>query len=149
MELVLSQQEYQSIKRSYNNLLALFINMDYVKDHFIDGIFKWGEQLDFEKKDLYDIISNPESVKYSPPKDKVEAIEWVYDLVYMIYLDGKVEDVELEIATEFATKLGFEAHVTNDLLKAIVTAPYDGVEGKDVKTEIRKHVDEILKNNAA
>jgi len=94
---------------------------------------------------LYEVISNPESVKYSPPKDKLEAIEWVYDLVYMIYLDGKVEDVELEIATEFATKLGFEAHVANDLLKAIVTAPHDGVAGKDVKTEIRKHVDEILK----
>ncbi|MCG8321102.1 MAG: hypothetical protein MI921_16485 [Cytophagales bacterium] len=144
MSLSLDRDELNSIRKSYYNLLAHFIHMESAKEDFIDGIFKWGVQLDFSKKDIYDVIANPMSIRFTKPKDKVEAIEWVYDLVYMIYLDGKVEDIELEITTEYAKKLGFEPHIVNDLLKAIVTAPYDGIEKEEVRAEIKQFVNENL-----
>jgi hypothetical protein len=58
----------------------------------------------------------------------------------MIYLDGRVEDIELEVVTKFAEKIGFKSHIVNDLLKAIVTAPYDGFDFKHVK----QHLIEII-----
>ena len=144
MSLTLDSHELNSIRKSYYNLLAYFIHMETAKEDFIDGIFKWGVQLDFSKKEIYDVIADPLSIQFTDPKDKVEAIEWVYDLVYMIYLDGRVEDIELEITTEYAKKLGFEPHIVNDLLKAIVTAPYDGIEKEEVRKEIRQIVNENL-----
>lgn len=144
MGLTLKQEEIDSIKKSFYNLLAHFIQMDAAKEDFIDGIFKWGVQLDISKKEIYNIIGDPQSIAFQHPKDKLEAIGWVYDLVYMIYLDGKVEDIELEITTEYAKKLGFQPHIVNDLLKAIVTAPYDGIENEDVRQEIKTIVEESL-----
>ena len=58
----------------------------------------------------------------------------------MIYLDGKIEDVELEIVTKYAEKIGFKSHIVNDLLKTIVTAPYDGFDFQHV----RNHLMEIF-----
>ena len=144
MNLSLNNHELQAIRRSYYNLLAHFIHMDSAKEDFIDGIFKWGVQLNFSKKEIYDVIADPQSIQFVDPKNQLEAIEWVYDLVYMIYLDGKVEDIELEITTEYAKRLGFEPHIVNDLLKAIVTAPYDGIEKEDVKKEIKQIISESL-----
>ncbi|MDN5216179.1 hypothetical protein QQ020_29195 [Fulvivirgaceae bacterium BMA12] len=144
MSLSLSNHELQALRRSYYNLLAHFIHMDSAKEDFIDGIFKWGVQLNFSKKEIYDVIADPQSIQFVDPKNQLEAIEWVYDLVYMIYLDGKVEDIELEITTEYAKRLGFEPHIVNDLLKAIVTAPYDGIDKEDVKQEIKQIISESL-----
>ncbi len=144
MDDTLKTQEIDALRKSYYNLLAHFIQGSSVKEGFIDGLFKWGVQLNISKKEIYNLIGNPDLISFQEPKDKHEAIRWVYDLVYMIYLDGKVEDIELEITTEYAKKLGFEPYIVNDLLKAIVTAPYDGIGDEDVRQEIKTIVDDSL-----
>ena len=79
-----------------------------------------------------------------PEEDEIHkkeiAIEHLFNLVFMIYLDGKVEDIELEVVSKYAEKIGFQSHIVNDLLKTIVTAPYDGFSFKHVK----EHLTEII-----
>ncbi|MDN5204465.1 hypothetical protein QQ008_23935 [Fulvivirgaceae bacterium BMA10] len=144
MEFILGKEEYRSIKESFYNIFAAFLGMENVKEDFIDCIFKWGVQLDIDKKELYSFIGKPETVKFIEPADEKEALEHVYDLVYMIYLDGEVEDIELEVTTEYAKMLGFKPHIVNDLLKAIVTAPYDGLEDSKRRGELKQIIDDVL-----
>ena len=59
----------------------------------------------------------------------------------MIYLDGKVEDIELELVTRYAEKTGFQSHIVNDLLKTIVTAPYDGFSFTHVKQQLKEIIE--------
>jgi len=54
----------------------------------------------------------------------------------MIYLDRVVEDNELEVATIYAEKLGFDAYVVNELFKSIATADYYENEPRDVRQEV-------------
>ena len=54
----------------------------------------------------------------------------------MIYLDKVVEDVELEVASEYARMLGFKENVVNDLFKSIATAKDDGPQLRDVRQEV-------------
>jgi hypothetical protein len=54
----------------------------------------------------------------------------------------KSGNIELEVVTRYAEKIGFQSHIVNDLLKTIVTAPYDGFDFKHVK----EHLQEILEN---
>jgi hypothetical protein len=35
-------------------------------------------------------------------------------------------------------KLAFKSHIVNDLLKTIVTAPYDGFNYKEVKKQVKE-----------
>jgi hypothetical protein len=54
----------------------------------------------------------------------------------MIHLDKVVEDVELEVASLYAQKLGFSDTLVPDLLKSIATAVYDGISAHEVKAEV-------------
>jgi hypothetical protein len=62
----------------------------------------------------------------------------------MVYLDGTVEDIELEVVTRFAEKLGFQSHIVNDLLKTIVTAPYDGYDFLQMKDHLKELLEDSL-----
>lgn len=92
-------------------------------------------QLDVPIEKLEQIKNNPD---YTPPANKQEALERVYDLVYMIYLDGVVEDDELQVTSQYAEKLDLPPSIVGDLLKAIVTAPADGVSADEVRNELKE-----------
>ena len=67
-------------------------------------------------------------------------IEALYHLVYMIYLDRVVEDLELEVAADYAVKLGFEKELVGDLFKSIATIPYDEVSPQDLQKEVEDFI---------
>lgn len=123
MDLPLNKDELASIKKSFYNIFALFLKVETIGSVLLNCISKWGLQLGISRDELHFILNKPDSIQYQSPTNQVEAIERVYDIVYMIYLDGIVEDVELEVTMKYAEKLGFKPHVVGDLLKAIVTSP--------------------------
>lgn len=132
----LKREEYESIKKSYFNIYSLFLSDDEITRQLVDCILKWGLQLDLTEEELEDVIKKRDSYSFEmPPKE--EAIEQIYDLVYMIYLDDVVEDIELEVAMRYAEKLGFQPHLVGDLLKAIVSAPSDGVDHFQLRKDIK------------
>jgi len=133
----LNPGEIKSIKDSFFHIYHSFLNEGFLSKDFVGCLFKWGIQLHITEDEL----------KYIDPKmdepeitSKEKAVEHLFNLVFMIYLDGRVEDIELEVVTKFAEKIGFKSHIVNDLLKAIVTAPYDGFDFKHVK----QHLKEII-----
>jgi|SRR5690554_5202196 hypothetical protein len=143
MDLALNKDEYNSVKKSFFNIFALFLNLESINNQMLDCIFKWGVQLGISRDELHFILNKPDAIQYQAPENQMEAIEHVYDIVYMIYLDGIVEDVELEVTMKYAEKLGFKPHIVGDLLKAIVTAPHDGLD----KTQVRKELGSLLESS--
>ena len=143
MDLPLNRDEYNSVRKSFFNIFALFINSESISSQMMDCIFKWGIQLGISRDELHFIMNKPEAIQFVEPENQFEAIEHVYDIVYMIYLDGIVEDIELEVTMKYAEKLGFKPHIVGDLLKAIVTAPHDGID----KTQVRKELSSLLESS--
>ena len=143
MDLALNKDEYNSVKKSFFNIFALFLNLESINNQMLDCIFKWGVQLGISRDELHFILNKPDAIQYQAPENQMEAIEHVYDIVYMIYLDGIVEDVELEVTMKYAEKLGFKPHIVGDLLEAIVTAPHDGLD----KTQVRKELGSLLESS--
>jgi hypothetical protein len=144
MDLKLTPEQFESTKTSFLNIFALFIKSKAITKKNLDCIFKWGMQLDIPEEELNFILNHPASIEFDIPNSKMDAIEQIYDLVYMIYLDGIVEDIELEVAMFFAEKLGFDKGVVGDLLKAIDSAPGDGVPREQVKNELRELMEDRL-----
>ena len=134
----LSQEEVKSMKDSFFHIYHSFLNEGFISKDFVGCLFKWGVQLHISEDELEFI---------DPLKDedniitKENAIEHLFNLVFMIYLDGVVEDIELEVVSKYAEKIGFKSHVVNDLLKTIVTAPYDGFDFKHVKEHLREFIE--------
>lgn len=131
----ISQEEITSIKDSFFHIYHSFLNEGFISKDFVGCLFKWGVQLHLTEEEL----------KYIDPayeKDEIlnkeQKLEHIYNLVFMIYLDGVVEDIELEVVTRYAEKTGFQSHIVNDLLKTIVTAPYDGFSFPHVKKDLKE-----------
>lgn len=133
----LKREEYESIKHSYFSVYATFLTDDKITRQMVDCILKWGLQLDLTEKELEDVIKKRDNYQFEKP-NREDSIEQIYDLVYMIYLDDMVEDIELEVVMRYAEKLGFEPHVVGDMLKAIVSAPSDGVDHFQLRQDIKQ-----------
>jgi hypothetical protein len=132
----LNKEHLASVKKSYFNILALFLNEDKMESRYLRCLLKWGFELNLTPEDLRTANVDMASLTYLHPAEKVEKLEAIYHLVYMIYLDEVVDDIELEVASIFAQTLGFKPSVVSDLFKAIATQAYDQSKPRDVRAEV-------------
>ncbi|UII24637.1 hypothetical protein LVD15_15035 [Fulvivirga maritima] len=137
----LEKEELKSVKKSFLNILALFMQNEKIDRKFVACLLKWSAQLNLSDEDLLYIENNFDHLEYKEPKSRLDKIDSIYHLVHMIYLDNVVEDIELEVATIYAVKLGFNASVVGELFKAIATAPYDGKNTTEVHSEIKEFLE--------
>jgi hypothetical protein len=132
----LTKEQARSIKKSYFNILALFLGQEKIESRYLRCLLKWGFQLHLTPDDLRQANVHTAELKFSRPEEKLEKLESIYHLVYMIYLDKVVEDIELEVAAIFAETLGFKNSIVSELFKSIATVPYDGTKPRDVRQEV-------------
>jgi hypothetical protein len=132
----LNKEHLASVKASYINILALFLSEEKIESRYLRCLLKWGFQLNLSPEDLKLANVDLSDLTFLKPGDRVAKLEAIYHLVYMIYLDAVVEDVELETATIYAEKLGFKSTVVSDLFKSIATEAYDETKPRNVHAEV-------------
>jgi hypothetical protein len=132
----MTPEQLISVKRSYFNILALFLNNEEIESRFILCLLKWGFQLGLHPEDLKVANIDVSNLKFADPGDRIAKLESIYHLVYMIYLDEVVEDIELEVATIYAIKLGFKPNLVSELFKSIATEAYDQNTPRNVRQEV-------------
>lgn len=131
-----SLDSLSSLKDSYFNILASFLEKDEIESRFVRCLLKWGFQLKLTPQDI--LLSNIElsSIQFIQPASKIDRLEAIFHLVQMIYLDQTVEDVELELAGVYAERMGFKKEVVAELFKSIATESTDEQAQKDVHQEV-------------
>ena len=134
------QVDLNKVKKSYFNLLAFYKTAGVIDGKYLSCIVKWGIQLGMNIADLKEL----ERTNPTIPTDKSSKIEALYHLVYMIYLDQVVEDLELEVASAYAEKLGFDKALVGDLFKSIATIVYD-----NPSTDVQKEIEDFIKIQSA
>ena len=132
----LAKEHLDSVKKSYFNIVALFLGHEKIESRFLRCLLKWGFQLHLTTDDLRNADVDISHLKFTSVGDKVEKLEAIYHLVFMIYLDEVVEDIELEVATIYAKELGFKSNVVSELFKNIATEPYDQASERNVRQEV-------------
>jgi hypothetical protein len=145
MKSLLNEKELGSVRKCYNNIFSLLLK-DSVSPEVKACILKWGLQLGIPKSELDIKMKTLKSFNFSFPTDRLNALEEVYDLVYMIYLDGIVEDIELEVAMDYAEKLGLNRKIVGDIFTALATAPHDGLKSHQVRQELKGLLEMSLYN---
>jgi hypothetical protein len=136
MSMTLKDKQIESVKNSYFNILAFFLSMDKVDTRYVRCLLKWGFQLQLTPGDIKRTGMDMSQISFSKPEEKIDLLESIYHLVQMIYIDKVIEDVELEVATIYAEKLGFKPSVVSGLFQSIATATYDDFPSRDVRKEV-------------
>jgi len=126
----------KAIKLSYFNLLAFLLEANTIKSIHAKCLVKWAAQLHISPADMAEYGNGMINSSFAFPATEVEKLESLYHLVHMIYLDKVVEDIELEVAGIYATRLGFKDGLVADLFKSIATAEFDPSSPEDVRKEV-------------
>lgn len=130
----LTSEQAESIKQSYLNIVAFLVKGDRVEGRYLICLLKWALELGLDPADLGRGGSAHSNLL--DQSEKVQKVEAMFHLVHMICLDAVVEDVELEIASIYAQKLGFHGSLVSELVKSIVTADSDGTPVGDVRQQV-------------
>ena len=117
-------------------MVALFLDEGKVDSRHLICLLKWAVELGLNTDDLRKGNVDISRLTFSNPLDKLEKVEAVYHLVHIICLDQVVEDVELEVASIYAEKLGFRRSLVSDLLKSMVTADTDGTPVGNIRQQV-------------
>lgn len=131
----MKNEDVKPIKDSYFNLLSVFFEQEHIRGSHMRCILKWGAQLNISAHDI-DVIGKGLHAPYVPPASEIDRLESVYHLVHMIYLDQMVDDSELEVASIYASRLGFSNGMVGDLFKSIATIEFDRTSPEDVRKEV-------------
>lgn len=134
-----SDQSINRMRKSFYNIFAFFLEEEKQNSHVMDCLIKWGVELGIHRTELHRIMAMPGLLSFTRPGKTTEALEQIYDLLYMINMDGIVEDIELSVINIYTPKIGLEPYVVNNLLKALVSATYDGVNDRDLRKDIKLH----------
>lgn len=137
---MVSHQSINRMRKSFYNIFAFFLEEeDMENSRIMECLLKWGEELGIKKDELFGIMAIPKMLTFKMPDKLGDALEQIYDLLFMINMDGIVEDIELNVINIYSKKLGLEPYVVNNLLKALVTASFDGVKDHDLRSDIKRH----------
>lgn len=131
----MKNEDVKPIKDSYFNLLSVFFEQEHIRGSHMRCILKWGIHLNISVHDV-DVIGKGLHAPYVPPASEIDRLESVYHLVHMIYLDQMVEDSELEVASIYASRLGFKEGMVGDLFKSIATIEFDRTSHENVRKEV-------------
>lgn len=63
----LSEIEKEKLKKSYFNLLALFLGMPNVNSHYVRCLIKWSVQLEISPDDIVKLGNDLVQLKYATP----------------------------------------------------------------------------------
>ena len=132
----LSEIEREKLKKSYFNLLALFLNKPQIDSRFVRCLIKWGIQINLSPEDIVKLGKDLVQLTYSSPQTEEDKLDSVYHLVYMIYLDRVIEDVELEVAMIYAEQIGLNKTIVAKLFQSIATAAADGITPEMLEKEV-------------
>ena len=134
----MSKEDLISVRKSFLNILTLFLGREKVESKYVGCLLKWAVQLQFEGEDLRDIETNFHKMAFSMPVTPTEKLDSIIDLVRMIYLDNIVEDIELEVASVYAEQLGFERYAVSEILQGLSAGQVKGEGIEEVKDDLKR-----------
>ena len=69
-----------------------------------------------------------------------DRFEYIYTIILMIKMDGKLDEREFDMCNKYAEALGYHHHVISELM-SLIESDFDLSENKQVlKQEIQKHL---------
>ncbi len=122
---------------SYYTVLTAFAKSSLQDKKIMNCLYGWGEHLGIARTKLNDIVQQAGQSDFQQPDNRQVAVNQLYDLVYMIQLDERVDDHEIKILMMYAEKLNLPGRIVGDILKALLTAPGDGISAAQVKDELK------------
>ncbi len=91
-------------------------NIDDKENLFINKI---ANKFNLSDEDIEEIKHNLPEIKFREPQNSKLRFQMVFDLVWIMLIDGNIDVNEVHICSRVAMKMGYEPQIVEDLVNAI------------------------------
>ena len=112
--------------------------IDEKENKFINKI---AGKFNLSDEDINDIKSNLQNIKFREPQSAKARFQMVFDLVWLMLIDGNIDVNEIHICSRVAMKMGYEPQIVEDLVNAIQNNLVDATEPEAIYEKILANIE--------
>ncbi len=132
-------EEIKIRKSHLLNLIILALSDGKLDTSELDLLITIAARWGVTPNEFNDILKNPHKVKLTRPENKSERAIQLIDLVYMVMVDGKIHEGEMDICKSLAVYLGYPPSIVDKLIQLIL----DSINQKLERDTILKKIIEL------
>jgi len=137
-------EEYENNTEYRKSIIALLYEMVKSDGHIaeIEKIYlkDIGESLGLDFFTVLDVVANYQDYQLEPLPDEQERMKILYYLLFMMRVDGRIEEREEQLAHKAGFRLGFNENLINDLIGVMKKYLKEEVPPEAMLEQVRKHL---------
>jgi len=107
-------------KEHFLNLIHVALADGSIDKSEIELLHKFGRKLGFTITEIDSLIDSATKSTFNPPYEFFKRFEQVYEIVKIVLADGMIDENEMRLANNFATKSGFSESEIPKLLDFLI-----------------------------
>ena len=97
-------------------------------------------RIGLSESDVLEIDAHPERLTFSLPDSEADRMTMLYDLLFLMKIDGNVAEEEKEIVRELGARLGFRISMVEEFIQTMVAYVGQTVPPNALLNIIRKYM---------
>jgi uncharacterized tellurite resistance protein B-like protein len=102
------------------------------------NLMQTAKKFDFSEEEILEIKNNLDSIKVAHPSGTKETFQLIFDLVWMMMVDGTAYEREVQICENLAMQMGFAPETIADLAGFIKKNIANGVSAEETYQKLEK-----------
>ena len=128
------------LKEQLKILIKLATIDNELADKEANLIEKIGKANGITEDEIYYMIKNPEPYKSLATLSEDQRFEYLYNIIQLMKIDGKVYKSEIVFCQDIAERLGYKKKAVAELSKSIYSDPSITSDREQLKERIRKYI---------
>lgn len=135
---------YQSQHDAKMTHLKMLIQMATVDghDHEFEDMFirDVAKKLDLTEDDVVEAEHYPDDINHALPKEEHERMSYLYHLLFLMGMDGKVTQAEIKLCQKLGFQLGVRPSLIDELIDILIAHLRKGSPAKDMLQALQKYM---------
>ncbi|HET8859320.1 TerB family tellurite resistance protein [Marivirga sp.] len=127
------------LKEQLKILIKLATIDNELADKEANLIEKIGKANGVSEDEIYNMMKNPQPIKNLDTLSEDQRFEYLYNIVQLMKIDGKVYKSEIVFCQEIAERLGYKKKAVAELSKSIYSDPSITSDREQLKTRLKRY----------
>lgn len=119
-------------KEHFGHLIQIALADGKIEDSELQMLHQFGNKLGLTTQEVDDLLETSKKSAYIPPYELDKRFGQLYDVIKMVFADGKIDNNEMRLATGIALKSGFTEQEIPVLLALLISGIKNGDDEEDL-----------------
>lgn len=119
-------------KEHFSHLIQMALADGEIQAEEMEMLHRLGSKMGLTAPEVDDLLEATKKSAYIPPYELSKRFAQLYDVVKMVFADGKIDNSEMRMATGIALKSGF----TEDEIPALLALLINGIKKEEDEDDL-------------